>query len=99
MKQRSKRYIYLISCLCVILSIECLYMYKQNDKEEFKKAFVKLSTLPDLALSNEAHFIRHRSYADTFSVFANSPELLEYFPSTFVYAPSSLKNSSRFQSE
>jgi len=50
-----------------------------------KNEFVSLVGLPDLALSNSANFIRHRSYSDTFALFSNGPELLEYFPSTFTY--------------
>ncbi|WP_263833896.1 hypothetical protein [Sulfurospirillum oryzae] len=56
-----------------------------------KEELVALSGLPDLALVSEAHYVRHRSLSDVFSYFGDSPELLEYFPSTFVYhyAPNS----------
>jgi hypothetical protein len=50
-----------------------------------KKEFVTFCGLPDLAIANEALFVRFRSYADTFSLFSNGPELLEYAPSTFTY--------------
>lgn len=62
-----------------------------------KKAFVSLVGLPDLALVTEAHYVRHRSLSDTFAFFADSPELLEYFPSTFVYmyTPSIAQNPAR----
>lgn len=62
-----------------------------------KKSLVSLIGLPDLALVTEAHYVRHRSLSDAFSFFADSPELLEYFPSTFVYmyTPSIAKNPSR----
>jgi NAD-specific glutamate dehydrogenase len=62
-----------------------------------KEELVALVGLPDLALVSEAHYVRHRSLSDVFSYFNESPELLEYFPSTFVYhyAPSS--NPSRIE--
>ncbi|MCV6607595.1 MAG: hypothetical protein OIF32_05240 [Campylobacterales bacterium] len=50
---------------------------------EEKQQFVKTVGLPDLAISTEAAFVRHRSLADLFSVFKDSPELTEYYPSTF----------------
>ena len=56
-----------------------------------KESLSALVGLPDLALVGEAHYVRHRSLSDVFSYFNESPELLEYFPSTFVYhfAPNS----------
>ena len=50
-----------------------------------KEELVAMVGLPDLALVSEAHYVRHRSLSDVFSYFNESPELLEYFPSTFVY--------------
>ena len=52
---------------------------------EAKEQLSMFVGLPDLALVSEAHYVRHRSLSDTFSYFNESPELLEYFPSTFVY--------------
>lgn len=52
--------------------------------------FVSIVSLPDLAISTEAMAIRHRSLADTFSLFKESPELNEYFPTTFTYNHSTL---------
>ncbi|WP_051505378.1 hypothetical protein [Sulfurospirillum arcachonense] len=61
-------------------------MYSSSNlHEQTKNDFVKTVGLPDLAISNGANFIRHRSLSDTFSLFSNGPELLEYFPSTFTY--------------
>ena len=50
-----------------------------------KEALSDFVGLPDLALVNEAHYVRHRSLSSVFAYFNESPELLEYFPSTFVY--------------
>ncbi len=54
---------------------------------EPKIAAVRLISLPDLAVSTEAHFIRHRSVSDLADIFGLGPALLPYFPSDFVYAP------------
>ena len=80
---------YFLSSLIIlssILTIELIYMYSISTLHvKTKNSFVNLVGLPDLALSNSANFVRHRSYSDTFSLFSNGPELLEYFPSTFTY--------------
>ncbi len=66
-----------------------------------KKMFISHVGLPDLALVSEAHYVRHRSLSDVFSFFGDSPSLLEYFPSTFVYhfSPSYKDNPSRMMRE
>jgi len=89
----------LLSC---ILGVELLYMYSFSSLHvKEKNAFVRMVGLPDLAISNSANFIRHRSLSDTFSLFSNGPELLEYFPSTFTYNYSSNQqyNPSRIELE
>lgn len=86
MNKLSHYLLILISILLVIFGVQTLYMYTTTKHNILvKNDFVKLIGLPDLAISNEAHFIRHRSLSDTFSLFSNGPELLEYFPSTFTY--------------
>lgn len=83
-----------------VFIFEVGFLYATQDNFlHVKQNFVKLSQMPDLSLSNEAHFIRHRSYSDTFSIFANSPELLEYFPSSFVYHHPTLNNPSKISHE
>ncbi|MDY0117436.1 MAG: hypothetical protein RBR59_07670 [Sulfurimonadaceae bacterium] len=59
-----------------------------------KELFVSLTTLPDLALSNEATFIRHRSVSDFFSLFKDDPTLREYFPSSFAITHAINQNKS-----
>ena len=44
--------------------------------------------LPDLAISTEAMFIRHRTLSDTFAILKEDPQLKEYFPTTFIYSHS-----------
>lgn len=72
-----------------------------SQKLNEKKTYISYIGLPDLALVSEAHYVRHRSLSDVFSFFGDSPELLEYFPSTFVYhfSPSYKDNPSRIMHE
>ncbi|ARU48138.1 membrane protein [Sulfurospirillum diekertiae] len=75
--------------LCVTIMAQLLYFSTAQGLTPSmitcKKELVALVGLPDLALVSEAHYVRHRSLSDVFSYFNESPELLEYFPSTFVY--------------
>jgi len=100
---RTNRYLMFIIffTLCVIMLVQISYYHHahllSSEKVTCKEALVSLVGLPDLALVSETHYVRHRSLSDVFSYFNESPELLEYFPSTFVYhyAPSS--NHSRIE--
>ena len=86
MNRLSHYFLSLMFLLVFIFSLQTLYMYTtKNYNITSKNNFIKVVGLPDLAISNEAHFVRHRSLSDTFSLFSNGPELLEYFPSTFTY--------------
>lgn len=86
MNKISHRFLFFTLFLLTLFSVEILYMYTTLQPNiVLKNSFVKLIGLPDLSISNEANFIRHRSLSDTFSLFSNGPELLEYFPSTFTY--------------
>lgn len=62
-----------------------------------KEQLSALVGLPDLALVNEAHYVRHRSLSSIFAYFNESPELLEYFPSTFVYRYAPYTHPSRIE--
>ena len=59
---------------------------------EKKIAFVKLSTLPDLAIATEASYVRHRSLSEMFSLYKEDGSLREYFPSTFAISHSHIIN-------
>ena len=100
MNRLSRYFLTTLFFLSVVLIAQTLYMHSTAKHYEIEKnSFVKLTGLPDLALSNSAGFIRHRSYADTFSLFSNDPNLLEHFPSTFIYhySPIQHKNPSRIE--
>lgn len=85
--------------LLLALLLQIAYFYQTQSmhysSHTRKQAFVSLAGLPDLALVSEAHFVRHRSLSDTFAAFSDGPELLEYFPSTFVYKAASLPQVSK----
>ena len=74
-----------------------LYTVKSQNKNTLnnKIAFIKLSGLPDLAISTEATYVRHRSLADLFSIYKDDGNLREYFPSTFTYSHSHIINKTK----
>ena len=87
---RSRLFLLAFFCaLCVTTMGQLFYfsytLAPSKAQIEAKERLSGLVGLPDLALVSEAHYVRHRSLSDTFSYFNESPELLEYFPSTFVY--------------
>jgi hypothetical protein len=84
---KSKTFFVLLAMFSILSLIfaQVIYLKLQDKKSVEKRLFVKFIGLPDLAISNETHYVRHRSLSDTFSIFSNSPTLSENFPSTFVY--------------
>jgi len=89
----TKKSIYLFYIIGGLLSVSItLSFYLYNTKSVTKKqldkklAFVKIVGLPDLAISTEAIYIRHRSLVDLFSIYKDDGTLREYFPSTFTYS-------------
>lgn len=88
MYKKAKLSLYIFSVLTLFLVAEFIYIdvtdgmsKKQIDA---KKEFVSLVGLPDLAISTEATFIRHRSLASTFDIYKDDGVLREYFPSSFI---------------
>ncbi|MDY0234228.1 MAG: hypothetical protein RBS11_09375 [Sulfurimonas sp.] len=78
--------------LLVFFALETLYIFstKSLDSEslEKRKELVSIIALPDLAISTEATFIRHRSMSDLFSIYKDDGSLREYFVSTYTYSHS-----------
>jgi hypothetical protein len=70
------------------ITIIYLYIYKTTtvNQKLNRSSVVKLSGLPDLAISTQTSYIRHRSLSDTFSQYKDDPILREYFPTTFTYS-------------
>jgi len=100
MTSKSKTLFFFILFTCSLIVLQVGYL-KKNTFSAKKEIFVALVGLPDISLVSEAHYVRHRSLSDVFSYFGDSPELLEYFPSTFVYHYASIfnKNPSRIERE
>jgi hypothetical protein len=87
--------------LITLIAAQVAYLHTRVQHDHDKRLFVGMTGMSDLALSSEAHFVRHRSLSDLFSIFSNAPTLTEYFPSTFVYnyAPIQRKNPARIERE
>jgi hypothetical protein len=86
-------FIFLVSFL--LIEIFYLQVTKTASKDQIvlKKEFVGLTKLPDLAISTEATYIRHRSLSYVFDIYKDDGTIREYFPSSFVIsAPQRLKN-------
>ncbi|MFZ1289707.1 MAG: hypothetical protein WAR79_06440 [Melioribacteraceae bacterium] len=73
----------------VFSTFEIIYYSIYSDKNnliiEKKRKAVSLVKLPDLTLTTETIWIRHRSIANIFSIFPEDGTLLDYYPSSFVY--------------
>ncbi len=82
--------------LFCLFSIELLYLGTQKAMTqqmlEKKIAFVEIAGLPDLAISTETTYIRHRTLSDIFSIYKDDGTLREYFPSTFAISHSHILN-------
>jgi len=80
--------------LALFFGFEVVYLIQKDSQIGQKRAFVTKVGLPDIALSTEAKYIRHRSLSDIFSIFSEDPEGVSYFVTTYAYAPSPiLKNT------
>jgi len=67
-----------------------------------KKKAVSLTQLPDLAFVTETVWLRHRSITSLFSVFPEDGNLLDYYPSSFVYnlqLPNKSKQVNQYSNE
>ena len=75
--------------MSVFALLACEVAYMQSSKTtttaevDKKRAFVELIGLPDLAISNEAYYTRHRSLATLSSIYGDDGSLREYMPSTY----------------
>lgn len=83
--------IFIFTSFMSLFLMTCEYFYVHATRTltphtlEKKGLFISFVGLPDLSLVTEARYVRHRSLSDIASFFGDGPELLEYFPSTFVY--------------
>ncbi|QOY53886.1 hypothetical protein HUE87_08250 [Candidatus Sulfurimonas marisnigri] len=91
-KSRVLFYTFLLLVGAVIAEITYLGSKSGSERINSKVAFVKMVGLPDLAISTEASYVRHRSMSDMFSIFKDDGSLREYFVSTFTYSHSRIIN-------
>lgn len=96
MSKKSKVLSYIFLSVLTLLACEITYMqsYKTTSTAELskKRAFIELSGLPDLAISNEAYYTRHRTLATLSSIYGDDGSLREYMPSTYAFSYSHIIN-------
>ena len=82
------RYFFIIT-VSLLISLELLVSTLLENRSLTKEIkadkdiFISVVRLPDLAVSTESYFIRHRSLCNMQDIFLDAPEHIEYFPSTF----------------
>lgn len=95
MNNKSIFLLYTLIFVASLLSFEVVYLYKTKSLDEsslaIKREFVGTLLLPDLAISTEASYVRHRSLSDFFSIYRDDASLREYFASTYVYKANDAK--------
>jgi len=88
MNKKSILVLTLLSTLFILLSGELFYLnifYTMNNNEKKKKrAFVKLSTLPDLAIATDNYAIRHRTLNTIFAIYPDDGTLREYSKLSYI---------------
>lgn len=89
MFKKSKLFFQALGLLTILFVIQLIYLYGTQTSTlediKVKNNFVKTTSLPDLAISSESPFVRHRSLATPFDIYRDDNGLLEYYPSTFIY--------------
>jgi hypothetical protein len=87
---KSVYFVSTITFVFLLLAIQTIYLYSYNalSKQQIKKKqnFVQTTGLPDLALSTDASYIRHRSFSSISNILSEDGILTEYFSSTFTYS-------------
>jgi hypothetical protein len=76
-----------ISLGVVFYTLHIKYTQKNIDK---KKIFVSITKLPDISISTESIYIRHRTLSDIFHIYKDDPSLSPYSPSTFSISHSNI---------
>jgi len=71
--------------LILFVSLFITIIYLKSKDNHFKKKYqlTKSVGLPDLSISTEANFIRHRSLATIFDIYKDDANIRVYFPSSF----------------
>ena len=92
MNKKSRYLFYIFLGLFSSFGVEILYLEstKSVNGEVLSKrlSFIELAGLPDLAISTEATYVRHRSLAALGDIYKDDGSLREYFPSTYAISHS-----------
>ncbi len=87
---------YIFLLVISFLFIQLIYFSTQKSMSdealEKKINFVGLIGLPDLSLSSETYFIRHRTLSTVFSIYPDDGTLREYSNSSFTLSHSNIIN-------
>ena len=87
MNKKSRILLSVFALLILTLGVEISYLtlYKSMSDEALSKKieFVAKTGLPDLALSSETPYIRHRTLSNVFSIYKDDATLREYSYSSF----------------
>jgi len=99
MTKKSYYLFYLLTGLIFLFFIQVLYLFNNNSMDSKllnqKLTFVKITALPDLAISTEATYIRHRSLSTIFSIYKEDGDLREFAPSSFTFNNSRILNDTK----
>ena len=85
----------LLISLVVVVSVLDIYDTSNSKEISSKNSFVKVVGLPDLAISTETSYIRHRSLANVTLIFSDGAEHIEYAPSTFITYMGKISNDNK----
>jgi len=88
MNKKAKYLIFSYISLVVVLILEVIYLSTTTPDMGINRSFVTLTTLPDLAISNSASYIRHRTLSNISDIYRDG--LREKFIATNIYNHSSI---------
>jgi hypothetical protein len=92
MSKNLKIFSLVFTAIALFFTFEVLFLSLKSKNISQKQIFVKYIGLPDLSISTEAKYIRHRSLSSTYSIYNIDANLREFSPLTFVYAHSNISN-------
>ncbi|MBU0721030.1 hypothetical protein KJ877_06770 [bacterium] len=99
MNKKTDSLLYIFAGLALLLIIETLYIkagtYATNAAMLKKSIFVELCGLPELAISNETPYIRHRSLSAVAAIYQDDPILREYEKTSFSISHSYITPSTK----
>ena len=88
-------FLFIISFLFVQLLYFSMQKSMSSEALEKKLSFVSLIGLPDLSLSSESYYIRHRTLSNVFSIYPDDGTLREKSNSSFVVSHSHIINKNK----